>query len=326
MSSGRQKFFSALEINGVTPFPQTLVNHGLTLVRGITKTLQINVGLSCNQVCRHCHLDAGPHRKDELMTKETMDHVIRFAAGNAFEVIDITGGAPELHPDLGSLIRMLRPHGKRLTLRSNLTALSENGEALMEVLRETDTGIVASFPSLSDAQTEAIRGKGCFESSVATLKKLNDMGYGKDASGLCLDLVVNPSGAFLPPSQESQEKRFRKVLKEKWGIVFNNLYTFANVPLGRFLKWLDDSGNFENYVEKLAAAFNPCTVDNLMCRTLVSVSWDGYLHDCDFNQASGQYMGNRKTHISQVHTPPEPDSPIATDYHCYTCTAGSGFT
>ena len=255
-----------------------------------------------------------------------MDQVIRYAADNAFEAIDITGGAPEWHPDLEYFIRNLRPHSNRLILRSNLTLLHEKGDPLMDVLKETGTDIIASFPSLNDVQTTAIRGKGCFDISVATLKKLNAFGYGKEGSGLRLELVVNPSGAFLPPSQESLKKRFRKVLQQKWGIVFNNLYTFANVPLGRFLKWLEDSGNFEKYVEKLSSAFNPCTVDGLMCKTLISVSWDGYLYDCDFNQATGQFLGNRKLHIAQINEPPEPGSRIATDYHCYTCTAGSGFT
>ncbi|HIJ55792.1 MAG TPA: radical SAM/Cys-rich domain protein [Deltaproteobacteria bacterium] len=326
MSLNRLKSFSKIENNGLSPFPQTLVNHNLSLTRDQTITLQINIGLHCNQVCRHCHLDAGPHRENDMMSRETMDRVIRFAAGNAFKVIDITGGAPELHPDLEYFIRKLKSYSNRLILRSNLTMLHEKGEALMDVLRETGTDIVASFPSLNDVQTAAIRGKGCFDISVLTLKKLNDFGYGKEDSGLCLDLVVNPSGAFLPPSQASQEKRFRKVLKQKCGIVFNNLYTFANVPLGRFLKWLEDSGNFEKYVEKLSSAFNPCTVDGLMCKTLISVSWDGYLYDCDFNQASGQFLGNRKLHISEINDPPEPGGHIATDYHCYTCTAGSGFT
>ena len=305
-----------------TPFAQTLANHGLTLLRANTTTLQVNVGFLCNQVCRHCHLDAGPARK-EMMSRETMDQVVAFAKRGEFDLIDITGGAPELHPDLGVFIRALSPLAPKTVLRSNLTALYQKGAPLMNLLKECNTDIVVSFPSLNEVQTESIRGKGCFNTSIEALKQLNSLGFGKER---CLDLVVNPTGAFLPPSQEQLEKRFRKILDRKWGITFDSVFSFANVPLGRFRSWLIQSNNIQKYMEKLIAAFNPCALEGLMCRTLISVSWNGYLFDCDFNQASGHFMGHRRLHISQIEKPPAPGNLIATNDHCYTCTAGSGFT
>lgn len=309
----------------VPPFVQTLATHGLTLLRAKTTVLQINVGFLCNQMCRHCHLEAGPSR-NEIMRRDTMDQVCDLAGRGQFETIDITGGAPELHPDIKTFVSALSPLSPRTTFRSNLTALNQTGTSLMNHLKACNVGIVASFPSLNEAQTESIRGSGCFASSIEALKMLNRLGYGKEGTGLNLDLVVNPAGAFLPPAQEQIEKRYRKMLEQKWGITFNKVFSFANVPQGRFRSWLIRSDNFQKYMDKLVSAFNPCTIDGLMCRTLMSVSWDGYLFDCDFNQAAGRLMGNRKTHVSRMKTLPEPGNPIATDTHCYTCTAGSGFT
>jgi radical SAM/Cys-rich protein len=185
---------------------------------------------------------------------------------------------------------------------------------------------VASLPSPNAGQLEAQRGKGIFEKSINALKRLNAAGYGKEGTGLELDLVSNPPGAFLPPEQAQAEERFRILLKNKWDITFNNLFTFANVPLGRFRQWLQTSGNLQNYLERLASSFNPCVVDGLMCRTLVSVDWNGYLYDCDFNLAKGIYMSGRKIHVSEMQGAPEPGTPIAVADHCYTCAAGSGFT
>jgi radical SAM/Cys-rich protein len=318
-------FSQAIDTIGITPFQQTLDRHGITLLKDKTTTLQINIGLRCNQTCRHCHLDASPGR-GEMMIRETMNQVIEFARCGHFETIDITGGAPELHPDLGNFIKSVSHCSPKTILRSNLTALSRELNRLMDILKESQTTIVASFPSLNEVQLESFRGKGSFQSSIDTLKTLNEMGYGKEKTGLELDLVVNPSGSFLPPSQAETENRFHRIIKQKWGIRFNRLYTFANVPLGRFRTWLVKSGNFENYMEKLISAFNPCAIKGLMCRNLVSVSWDGYLFDCDFNQAAGLFLGKQKTHVSEIKNPPEPGTPIAVGNHCFTCTAGSGFT
>lgn len=186
--------------------------------------------------------------------------------------------------------------------------------------------IVASFPSCNEAQSDSQRGRGVFRMSLDALRKLNAMGYGQDGTGLELNLVANPTGAFLPTPQTQMEQRFREVLKKNWGIVFNRLHAFANVPLGRFRQWLVQSGNLESYLQRLASSFNPCAVEGLMCRTLVSVSWDGYLYDCDFNLARDLPLGGKKTHVSEMEGPPEPGIPIAVGDHCYTCTAGAGFT
>lgn len=310
----------------VEPFGQTLAKHGLQLTREKITTLQINVGMLCNQACRHCHLEAGP-RSEEVMSAETVDQVVALAQKFPFEIIDITGGAPEMNPNLVDMIERFSGMTPRLMLRSNLTALA-NGERdhLIEVCKERRVVMVASFPSLNEAQAESQRGRGIFQESINVLKQLNAVGYGQPDSGLELNLVSNPTGAFLPSSQEQLEKRFCQVLKSKWGIVFNNLFSFANVPLGRFRRWLEQSGNLERYLQKLVTSFNPCALEGLMCRSLLSVSWDGYVYDCDFNQAAGLYTWGNKTHISDLKELPEPGEPIAVSHHCYTCTAGAGFT
>jgi len=310
----------------VEPFKGTLSKHGLSLERDRTETLQINVGLLCNQKCRHCHLSGGPARK-ENMDSETVDEVVAYAQRSRFETVDITGGAPELNPNLVHLIENLAPFAQKIMLRSNLTALNDCKRGhLMGLFKEHRVAVVASFPSLNESQADSQRGRGVFQESISALKKLNAMGYGQDGSGLELNLVSNPTGGFLPPSQPQTEKRFHQTLQQKWGISFNNLFNFANVPLGRFLQWLFESGNFGAYMQRLVSNFNPCAVEGLMCRTLVSVSWDGYLYDCDFNLAKGLFMGGRKIHVSEMPGPPEQGSPIAVADHCYTCTAGVGFT
>ena len=310
----------------VPPFSNTLKLQGIDLVRAETHTLQVNVGLLCNQTCRHCHLEAGPDRQ-EVMDGKTVVEVVDFARRGGFNTIDITGGAPELNPRIQDLILNLSPFVPIIMLRSNLTALADaEGNSLTELCMACKVVIVASLPSLSIGQVEAQRGSGIFEKSIDTLRKLNTAGYGHAGSGLELHLVSNPTGAFLPTSQNQAEMRFRQDLEKKWGVVFNHLYTLANVPLGRFRQWLVASGNFENYVKRLVENFNPCAVTGLMCRTLVSVSWDGYLFDCDFNLASGLFLGGRKVHVSELDGPPLPGSPIAVSDHCYACTAGAGFT
>lgn len=310
----------------VEPFSKTLAAHGLELRRGKATTLQINLGLRCNQGCRHCHLEAGPGR-DEMMPWETAQEVIRFARRNAFAVVDLTGGAPELHPRLPEMIENLASLKQRIMLRCNLTVVAEERrEDLLEVCRAHHVVLVGSLPSLNASQTEAQRGQGVFLKSLGTLKSLNEMGYGRPGSPLELNLVSNPVGAFLPVNQAQAEQRFRRELREKWQIEFHQLFTFANAPLGRFRKWLEETGNLEAYLRKLASGFNPCTLEEVMCRTLVSVGWDGCLYDCDFNLAKGIYLGGRKRHVSEIAGPPQPGEPIATSDHCYACTAGSGFT
>jgi len=310
----------------VAPFSLALTQHDLKLRRKETTTLQVNVGLLCNQACRHCHLSAGPNRV-ENMNPDTINAVVDYAARVRFETIDITGGAPELNPHITDLIERMVPLSSTLMFRSNLSALNDGDhDALMTVLTDHKAVIVASFPTINAAQTDSQRGSGIFDVSIDALNKLNALGYGRKGSGLELNLVSNPTGAFLPSSQEQTEERFRRVLKDKWGIRFNNLFSFANMPLGRFRRWLEKTNNLDMYLEKLATSFNPCAVPGVMCRSLVSVSWDGYLFDCDFNLAAEIYMGGRKIHVSEMTGSPREGAPIATADHCYTCTAGSGFT
>jgi radical SAM/Cys-rich protein len=310
----------------VEPFSDILSRHGLELTRDQTVTFQVNCGLLCNQSCKHCHLEAGPERR-EVMDRKTIDDVIAFAQRNHFHTIDITGGAPEMNENLIALIEGVSPLTSRVMLRSNLTALhAPMREYVIDACKEHHVVIVASLPSVNIGQAESQRGKGVWEKSITVLKKLNAAGYGQTGSGLELDLVSNPVGAFLPVSQAEAEKKFKPDLWKKWGITFDDLYTFANVPLGRFRLWLLESGNFGTYMQRLVASFNPCTIERLMCRTLVSVSWDGYLYDCDFNQAAGLFMGGKKTHIAELRDPLPLGTPIAVSEHCYACTAGSGFT
>ena len=313
---------------GVTSdtFSAALNKHGRTLERMDTTTLQINVGLLCNQVCRHCHLEAGPHRS-ELMDRQTLEQVFVFAQHHRFNIIDITGGATEMHPELCAMVDRLAPLCDRLMVRSNLSALEETKpDQIIDTLSRQGAVVVASFPSFNSSQLEGQRGRGVFEKSLAALKRLNGSGYGVAGSGLELDLVSNPTGAFLPPAQTQAEKRFREYLSRKRNITFNHLYTFANVPLGRFRKWLQETDNFDDYLKRLRDNFNPCVVDGLMCRSLLSVAWDGYLYDCDFNIAVGLPLGGKRQHITDLDGLPEKGMPIAVADHCFTCTAGSGFT
>jgi radical SAM/Cys-rich protein len=308
------------------PFREMLHKKGLALVRDETSTLQMNVGLLCNQTCRHCHLEAGPDRR-EIMTDRTVDQVVAYAERSGFSVADITGGAPELNPNLTRLIAGLANRVPRIMIRSNLTALSEGGQpSLIEFLKTNGVVVVASLPSLESNQTDGQRGSGVFQRSISALQQLNAVGYGREGSGLELNLVSNPCGAYPPPPQVEAEKRFRRELQEGWGIDFNQLFTLANVPLGRYRGWLDQSGNLQSYLDKLVAGFNPATLKGVMCRTLVSVSWDGFLYDCDFNLALDLPFSGRRIHVSEMDSGPAPGTPVVTADHCYTCTAGSGFT
>lgn len=308
------------------PFESNLARSGLELRRGRCHTLQVNVGLKCDLACRHCHLNAGPERS-EMMSRQTMQEVVDFAGRCSFQVADITGGAPELVPDLDFLIAGLAPVVPRIMLRSNLTALAgSHREGLIDLCRRLRVTIVASLPAVTPSQVEAQRGKGVWEQSVAVLKRLNELGYGLPSSGLKLHLVANPTGAFLPQGQAAAERQFKRALAQRLGIEFNQLFVFANMPLGRFRRWLEDSGNLDGYLKTLADAFNPCTVEGLMCRSLVSVAWNGVLYDCDFNQAAELPMGGSPVHVRSLEGAPAEGSTIAVGDHCYACSAGAGFT
>ena len=306
-------------------FQQTLADQELQLLRAQTTTLQVNIGRLCNLACKHCHVEAGPGRK-EVMHRDTMDEVILFAGKNNFAAIDITGGAPELVPDISYLLEQLAPLTQKIMMRTNLVALlDEERKELLNLCQRLKVALVASFPSINKGQADAQRGEGVWEQSIAMLQQLNSLGYGKPDTGLVLFLVSNPAGAFMPVDQCTAEKKFKADLARKWGIEFTTLYTFANVPIGRFRKWLEKSGNLEDYLNKLAGSFNPTALDGLMCRNLISVSWDGYLYDCDFNLAAGLPYSGKPLHISLVDKP-EKGSTIMTDDYCFACAAGSGFT
>jgi len=308
------------------PFETTLRRHGLTLLRDTTTALQINTGLLCNLSCRHCHLCAGPLR-GEIMDPETAEQVVTYAAANCFETIDITGGAPELNPHIADIITRLAPLTSRLSLRTNLTALQgTDWDRFVAHCRQEHVILIASFPSFNRGQTDSQRGCNTFQKTIVSLQALNRMGYGREGSDLELHLVSNPAGAFLPAAQNQAEKRLRRILQERWGISFHGLHNFANAPLGRFLHWLQLTGIREAYMKRLAGRFNPRAVSSLMCRTMVSVDWQGYLYDCDFNLAAGLPLGGKRIHISEMSGPLAPGSIVATANHCYACTAGAGFT
>ena len=307
-------------------FKQSLDLHDLELTRGETTTLQVNIGLACDLACRHCHLEAGPNRQ-ELMDLETAEEVIACARRLHFSTIDITGGAPELLPQLPRLINGLATLAPKLIVRSNLTALLlPESEELPELYRSMGVVIVASLPSVSAGQTEAQRGSGVWGKCLTMLRRLNELGYGISGSGLELSLVANPAGAFIPAGQAQTELRFHQDLGRRYGIAFNSLFTFANVPLGRFRFWLEQTGNLDRYLERLTAGFNPATISGLMCRSLISVDWKGFLFDCDFNLAAGLHHGERRRHISQLSELPAVGMPVTVGDHCYACTVGSGFT
>ena len=308
------------------PFEQRLGQSGLNplYATGIT-VFQINVGKLCNQTCRHCHVDAGPDRQ-EIMTRETAELCIRTLAQSDIPTVDITGGAPELNPNFRWLVEQARGLRRHVIDRCNLSVLLLPSQAdLAEFLASHQVEVVASLPHFRPSQTDAQRGDGVFEKSIRALQLLNKLGYGVEGSGLTLNLVHNPVGAYLPPKQEAIEAQFRQELSRQHGVVFNHLYTITNMPISRFLEFLVESGNYEGYMERLANAFNPSTAAGVMCRYTISIGWDGTLYDCDFNQmldlpiSHGAPRHLRDFNPAQLHT-----RRIVTGNHCYGCTAGSG--
>lgn len=289
--------------------------------------LQINVGKMCNQTCKHCHVDAGPDRK-EIMTRETMQYCLDAIQSNSFNTIDLTGGAPEMNPDFRWFIESIRAIDKKVKIivRCNLTIIVANPSYndLPEFFKNNNIEVASSLPYFTAMRTNAQRGEGVFEKSIRALKMLNDVGYGQEGTGLILDLVYNPSGAFLPGSQESLELEFKKKLKDPYGIVFNKLFTITNLPISRFLDYLISSGNYNGYMEKLILSFNPVAAEGVMCRNTISVSWDGHLYDCDFNQMLEMKVDNAAQHISEWNTEALTNREIQINQHCFGCTAGAG--
>jgi radical SAM/Cys-rich protein len=289
------------------------------------QVLQINVGKRCNQACHHCHVDAGPDRT-EVMAPAVVDACMRFLETSDIPTVDITGGAPELHPLFRDIVRRARAAGRHVIDRCNLTITRlPNYADLPEFLAEHRVDVVASLPSFSERQSDAQRGEGVFVDSIAALRRFNELGYGVEGSGLLLHLVTNPVGAFLPGAQAALETDWKRELQRRYGVTFNRLYTITNMPISRFLQFLVDSGNLEAYMERLTAAFNPAAVDGLMCRTTLSVGWDGRLYDCDFNQMLD--LGTA-SEVPQTIFDATPESlasrRIVVGPHCFGCTAGAG--
>jgi len=306
----------------MTSFASTLAGHGLSLRRSQTEILQINVGKLCNLTCTHCHVNAGPKRR-EIMTRETVDRIISWLAATDIPTVDLTGGAPEMLPDFRHLITRLRQLDRRIIDRCNLTILLEPGyEDVAEFLAANQVEIVASMPCYSPENVHAQRGDGVFDASIKALQQLNALGYG---TRLPLDLVYNPLGANLPGPQAELEADYKRELSGHFGIYFHHLFTITNLPVSRFASYLRHNGQYESYMELLVQAFNPATVAGLMCRNTVSVGWQGEVYDCDFNQQLGlQWKNGKPLFLWDIDPATLDNRAIATGEHCFGCTAGAG--
>ena len=287
---------------------------------------QINIGKLCNQTCAHCHVDAGPDRKDENMDRATLEKCLQIITKYKIPTVDITGGAPEMNPHFRWFVEQCTSLGVKVMDRCNLTIIKANPSFadLPQFLAKNKVHIVSSLPYFTKLRTDNQRGDGVFEDSIAALKMLNEVGYGKEESDLVLDLVFNPSGAFLPGDQESLEAEFKRQLKRRYDIEFNNLYAITNLPISRFLDYLLETGNYESYMTELVEAFNPATVDGLMCRNTLSISWDGYIYDCDFNQMLDLKVASKSRHIDDFDMEELMNRQVVLNQHCYGCTAGAG--
>ncbi len=311
--AGIPSFDSRTEPIGFNPLRPTNVD-----------VLQVNMGKMCNQTCAHCHVDAGPDRK-EIMTRDTMQLCLDAIEKGNIHVADLTGGAPEMNPDFRWFVEELTKRNVHVMVRCNLTIIVANPKYndLPDFYKKHKVEIISSLPHFSRIRTDAQRGEGVFEQSIKALKMLNAVGYGKEESGLPLNLVFNPSGAFLPPAQSSLERDFKERLQRKHGITFNSLFAITNMPISRFLDYLIQSDNYDSYMEELSNAFNPAAVEGVMCRNTLSVGWDGYLYDCDFNQML-EMKCQHVEHIRDFDKNLLNSRAIKTGKHCYGCTAGAG--
>jgi radical SAM/Cys-rich protein len=295
--------------------------------RGRLDTLQVNVGYRCNQSCLHCHVGASPHRTEE-MPGEIVDTVLTFLARRRIATLDITGGAPELNPHFRKLVSAARNMGARVMDRCNLTILEVPGQDdLAEFLAGEQVEIVASMPCYLEDNVDRQRGKGVFDGSIRGLQRLNALGYGRDHSGLILNLVYNPQGPLLPPPQAALEADYKRILGERYGVVFNRLYTLANMPIQRFGSMLISQGEFDRYLDMLRHAHLDANLDGVMCRNLISVDWRGFVYDCDFNQMLDlpmQRNGAGQVHLSDLLDADVAGNPIRVAGHCFGCTAGQG--
>lgn len=311
---------ATLPLLEVTDFPP--------IKRARLDTLQVNLGYLCNQQCVHCHVDAGPKRK-EIMQRDTIDDIINYLeASTNIETLDLTGGAPELNPHFRDLVVTARNMGIRVIDRCNLTILEVSGqEGLAEFLAAHQVEITASLPCYLEENVNRQRGKGVFTASIRALKTLNTLGYGKPDTGLILNLVYNPQGPVLPPAQQSLQQDYKKHLSEHYDVAFNELFTITNMPIQRFGSTLISKGQFADYMSLLRSSYNAPNLKSVMCRNLISIDWQGYVYDCDFNQMLGlplRYGAKPRTHIKDLIDVDIEGLPIVVKDHCYGCTAGQG--
>jgi radical SAM/Cys-rich protein len=309
------------------PFQQKLEESGLYPLRATqVEIFQVNVGKMCNQVCKHCHVDAGPDRK-EIMTTETMQQCLDALKANPLlKTVDLTGGAPEMNPHFRWFVEEIKKLDRHVIVRCNLTIILANKKYhdLPQFFKQHGVEVVSSLPSYTQDRTDRQRGDGVFEDSIKALQMLNEVGYGREGTGLTLNLVYNPAGAFMPPPQAGLEREYKQALMQQFGIEFNHLFAITNLPISRYLDYLLQSGNYEKYMEKLVNAYNPVAAANVMCRNTISISWDGYLYDCDFNQMLDLKVDCSAKHISQFDTGLLQQRSVVVNQHCYGCTAGSG--
>lgn len=314
---------------GLTRFAKKLKNIDLFPLKPTSiDVFQINMGKMCNQVCAHCHVDAGPDRK-EIMTKETLQECLNAIKKSGIKTVDLTGGAPEMNPNFRWFVEEAFKLGCHIMVRCNLTIIVANKKYhdLPEFYKKHKVEVVSSLPFYNAKKTDSQRGDGVFDKSITALQMLNKVGYGVEGSGLVLNLVYNPSGAFMPPPQDGLEKQFKRKLKTDFEIDFNNLFAITNIPISRFLDFLIASGNFEGYMENLVNAFNPLAAEGVMCRNTISIGWDGYLYDCDFNQMLDLKVAvsqKEKQHVSDFDKQELTQRNIIVNEHCYGCTAGAG--
>ena len=314
-------------ISYLPKFREKLTSIGLFPLKPLgINTLQINVGKMCNQTCKHCHVDAGPDRK-EIMIRETMQQCLDVLATTTIQTVDLTGGAPEMNPDFEWFVEEISKLGRKTIVRCNLTIIVANKKYydLPQFFKDHRVEVVSSLPYYSAHKTDAQRGDGVFNDSIKALQLLNEVGYGTEGSGLILNLVYNPSGAFLPPPQTGLESDFKRELKQRFNIRFNELFAITNLPVSRFLDYLIVSGNYDGYMEKLVNSFNPLAAQNVMCRSMISIGWDGYLYDCDFNQMLELRINHGlPDHIKNFNADLLNQREIVINQHCYGCTAGAG--
>ncbi|MFQ3341308.1 MAG: radical SAM/Cys-rich protein [Flavobacteriaceae bacterium] len=319
---------SGIFLSGALPtFSERISQQGLNVLHPKTlEVLQMNIGYMCNQVCAHCHVDAGPDRK-EMMTRSTLEKCLKIIETTSVHTLDLTGGAPEMHPDFRWFVECASALGvKDFIVRSNLTILRANKKYydLPAFFKMHNIHIVSSLPFYKKEKTDRQRGSGVFQKSIVAIQKLNEQGYGQPDSPLVLDLVYNPSGAFLPGDQKALEHDYKKALKEDFNIDFNQLFTITNMPISRFLSYLLASENYEDYMYSLVEAYNPAALDNVMCTNTLSIRWDGYLYDCDFNQMLDLKLDNPIQHLDGFDLDRIQDREICISQHCYGCTAGAG--